>query len=114
MFGFKIFAILGTIAALLGAFAMVVQSIKAGERNRINAELAAQKIELARKADEALDAATAKLFSERRERKEEREDLNAYIATLETRDDCLLPDAFLGELREFLGSAGPGEAAPSE
>ena len=112
MLGFKLALAGGIAVALIAGLTMVYNVIRAGERARINAELATAKAEYEKSANEALDIVTAKLFNEQRERKEEREDLNAYIEKLRTIDACRLDDGFVERMQSYIGSGDPGEAAP--
>ena len=65
LLGIKAFIAGGIAIALVAAFGMFVQSIKQGERDRINAELAKQRLALSAQADESLQAANARLYSAR-------------------------------------------------
>ena len=113
--GMKLALAGGFAVALTAGMGMVVQSIKAGERNRINAELAAQKIELERKADESLRAANARVYAARTQIERERRDYDNFrqsMAEIDA-DACIVGPDLADSLRRIgSGSAAGPSAAP--
>ena len=112
LIGFKAFAAAALAAALIAGFGMVIQTIKSGERARIDASLAQQRERLAQEADEHLAAANARVYASRLNLAKEREQWEEWRRThAETDTDrCIVGGDSAAELRSIGADDQPGGA----